>query len=74
MGYRGSLYTVEEDFQLGEPACGYDSVGCGSDIAMGSLYSTVGQPPQERLNKALCAAEAFSAGVGAPFLFMETSE
>jgi hypothetical protein len=72
VGYQGSLYMVDDDFQLGESIWGYDSVGCGGDIAMGSLFSTEGKPPMERLGIALSAASTFSAGVRGPFLFMET--
>lgn len=67
VGYQGKLFTIESDYQVGENLLGYASVGCGEDIALGSMYSTVGQEPKVRLLTALKAAEKFSGGVRAPF-------
>jgi ATP-dependent protease HslVU (ClpYQ) peptidase subunit len=76
VGYAGRLFNVADDFQVGEAACGYDAVGCGADIALGSLHATqhalptgVRVKPWTRLRLALEAAERFSAGVRAPFHF-----
>lgn len=68
VGYNNSLYVIYDDFQVGQNVCGYDSVGCGSDLALGSLHSTVGRKPEDRLQMALEAAATHSAGVAAPFL------
>jgi ATP-dependent protease HslVU (ClpYQ) peptidase subunit len=70
VGVRGRLFTVNDDFHVGESVHRFAAVGCGSDLAMGALYAlgTRGTP-RERLTKALHAAEAFSAGVRAPFRF-----
>jgi hypothetical protein len=68
LGYRGGLYVVDEDFQIGRTHDGYGAVGCGWDIALGSLYTSRPDPdPVRRLNLALEAASHFSAGVRAPF-------
>lgn len=67
VGYRGRLFTVESDFQVGELYEDYAAIGCGQDIALGSMYSTKGKPPDERIKTALEAAEEFSAGVRGPF-------
>lgn len=71
VGYNGVLYNIDSDFQVGIPSTQYDSVGCGTDLALGSLHSTTDKKPQERLKLALEAATAFSAGVAAPYKFIE---
>ncbi len=68
VGFRGQLYRVAADYQVGRPADGYDAVGCGDQQANGSLFSTVGRPPETRIRTALSAAEHHSAGVRAPFV------
>lgn len=73
VGYRGSLFIIESDFQVGEVYKNYDSVGCGYAYALGSLYSTekAGIGPKARVKLALAAAQEFSAGVREPFLIEE---
>jgi len=67
VGVRGHLYRVDSDFQVGEAADGFDAVGCGAEVALGALHATSGQPPEDRLQAALAAAERMSAGVRGPF-------
>ena len=67
VGLEGRLFTVQSDYQVGEAVRGYHAIGCGSDYALGSLASTAGQPPEERVLKALECAELFNGGVRAPF-------
>lgn len=68
VGYRGELYLIADDYQVGRPMLGFDAVGCGEDIAKGSLYSTKHiTDPTERIYEALRASEQFSAGVRGPF-------
>lgn len=71
VGYRGRLYTVAADLQVLRSRVGYASVGCGAPYALGALYANVDGLPQERLVRALEAAAKFSAGVRAPFAFVE---
>ena len=70
VGYRGSLFEVESDFQVGEVYKNYASVGCGEAYALGALYSIEKSDtmPEERIKIALSAAQEFSAGVREPFL------
>jgi len=70
VGYKGSLYTIEGDYQVGKLHAPFDSVGCGSDLALGALYATEGLPPEKRINLALQAASTFSAGVSPPFVVL----
>ncbi|WP_428421918.1 hypothetical protein [Methylibium sp.] len=73
VGYRGRLFIVDSDFQVGESVWPFGSVGCGDDLAKGALFATrnLGMTPAQRLAGALEAAEEFSAGVRGPWV-MET--
>ena len=70
VGVRGRLYSVEEDFQVGQTADGYAAVGSGAAVALGALYATALTPmsPKKRVKVALRAAERFNAGVRGPFV------
>lgn len=72
VGYAGRLFRIDNDYQVGEAVDGFDAVGCGEQIAQGSLYSTASMKPRERLKLALEAAERFSAGVRGPFHMEKT--
>lgn len=73
VGIRNRLFGVESDYQVAEGADSYAAVGCGAQVALGSLHSTESsllvdpQDPQDRLHRALSAAERFSNGVRGPF-------
>lgn len=69
LGCRGRLFHIAGDFQVGEPADGYDAVGCGADLALGALHATTGSGMfvEDRALAALRAAEYHSAGVAGPF-------
>jgi ATP-dependent protease HslVU (ClpYQ) peptidase subunit len=71
IGFRGRLFHVEADYQVGEALSSYDAVGCGADVALGCLYATPDMQSLKRIELALRAAEAHSAGVRAPF-FIES--
>lgn len=70
VGYRGGLYRIDSDYQVGIPADGYAAVGCGDQIALGALYASrdSGLSSRERVIQSLEAAERFSAGVRGPFV------
>jgi hypothetical protein len=67
VGYKGRLFKIDGDYQVGESLDGYDAVGCGYQIASGSLFSTHNLDPRKRIEIALEAAERHSAGVRGPF-------
>jgi hypothetical protein len=69
VGYRGRLFRIENDYQVGEALDGYDAVGCGADLALGALYASglAQRNSAERVFWALEAAERGSAGVRGPF-------
>lgn len=67
VGYRGQLYTVESDFQVGKHGEGYEAVGSGADFALGAMHALPHLPPTRRIRKALEVAAHFNMGVSAPF-------
>jgi hypothetical protein len=69
IGVAGHLFELADDYGLVEAACGYDAIGCGQAYARGALFASAesGLPPARRIQQALEAAEAFSAGVRGPF-------
>ena len=76
VAYRKRIFEIASDYQIEEDECGYASVGCGFDLATGSLHSTAAlkvADPRQRVRMALEAAATFSVGVRGPFL-IETLE
>lgn len=67
VGYKGKLYGVHDDYQVGVAADGYDAVGCGEAFARGALFASEHLSGQQRAELALRAAERCSAGVRGPF-------
>lgn len=72
---RDRLFDLDNDFQIGIPASGYTAIGCGSEVALGSLFSTATETrlafeldPETRVLIALSAAEAHNIGVRGPFI------
>lgn len=69
LGYRGRLYRIDADFQVGESVNGYDAIGSGENLALGALSALEDYiiSPEGRIEKALKAAEKFSTTVSGPF-------
>lgn len=67
VGYRGHLYGIESDFQVGELTDGYDSVGSGSDYALGAMAALPSLAPPRRIRRALEIASHFSMSVCGPY-------
>jgi ATP-dependent protease HslVU (ClpYQ) peptidase subunit len=72
VGYKNNLYRIESDFQVGESIENYSSVGCGEEIALGSLFTSkdLDISPEEKIIKALEASAYYSTGVAAPFIVL----
>lgn len=70
----GRLFEVQQDFSVLEPELGICSVGSGEDVAMGSLITTkdLDMSLQEKIIKALEAAEQYCCGVQRPFHILST--
>lgn len=67
VAYRGQLFCVQDDYQIAKAVDQFDAVGCGHDVAKGSLFATSNVIGRERVETALRAAERYSAGVRGPF-------
>ena len=68
VGYKGRLFYVDDDYQVGESVDGFDACGCAGQIAKGVLFASATHlTGRARVELALQAAERFSAGVRAPF-------
>jgi ATP-dependent protease HslVU (ClpYQ) peptidase subunit len=65
VAYRGRMYVVGGDFYVMEHK--EWSIGSGSEYALGSLFSTTGEP-QKRIKTALQAACEFSPSCAPPFV------
>lgn len=65
----GKVFEVQDDYSVLEPELGMCAVGCGEEVAMGSLLTTkdFDMSPEERIIKALEAAEQYCCGVQRPF-------
>lgn len=76
IGYRGHLYKIASDYQVGEAIDPFEACGCGEDYAKGSLYALRDEEltPITRLKLALETAANFSTGVKAPFVVVSTLE
>ena len=73
VAYRGRIFQVQSDYQVGECEEPFDAVGCGQELALGSLYTSAKAKlaPRARVELALQAAAQFSAGVYGPFRIEE---
>jgi hypothetical protein len=74
VAFRGQLYRICSDYQVGVRADGFDAVGSGERYALGALHATAwtaaaghGPVPELRVRLALTAAERFSSYVRRPF-------
>lgn len=73
VAYKGRIFEIQRDYQVAESADAFNAVGCGQDLALGSLHTSQGWTlkPRDRVEIALEAAAAFSAGVHPPFKIEE---
>ncbi len=76
VGYKGILYEIHEDFQVGIPYDNYSAVGCGEDLAKGAFFACdeLDMEPEKKMTCALNAANHFSAGVAPPYNFISMSK
>lgn len=70
VGFRGRLFSVEQDYQVAEAKCKYAACGCGAQIVNGALFAIHEDDttPEAKIKTALEAAEYHCAGVRAPFI------
>lgn len=69
------VFKIQPDYSVLEPESGVCAVGCGEQVAMGSLLTTLDMkdiPPHKKIIMALEAAEWFCCGVQRPFRLLCT--
>jgi ATP-dependent protease HslVU (ClpYQ) peptidase subunit len=73
VAYRGRIFEIQSDYQVAEREEPYGAIGCGEDLALGALFASehLADKPRKRVELALQAAAAFSAGVYPPFRIEE---
>lgn len=71
VGFRGRLFRIDCDYQVGEGIESFEAVGYGENYAMGAMHALSNAEPMTRLQAGLDAAATFSAGVSGPFHFVE---
>jgi 20S proteasome alpha/beta subunit len=69
IGYKGKIYTIDGDLQVGKLNDFYTAIGSARELALGSLYTTEKMllTPQERILLALEAAAKYAPSIRAPF-------
>lgn len=77
VGYKGKLYQVESDFQVGARADMYNACGCGQSYALGVMRSMCSRAdnitdPERMIIEALETAAYFSSSVVGPFHIVNT--
>ena len=72
VGVCGRLFTVDEDFHVGENVVNYMAEGSGGQLALGALHATKNQKnPRLRLKAALEAATEFNMSVAPPYTYIQ---
>lgn len=68
VGMGSRVFAIYEDWQVAEPREPFLAIGSGTDLALGSLFSTRRADPKSRILMALKAAAQYNAAVRAPFV------
>ena len=72
VGLEGRIFTIDEDFHVGENIVNYMAEGSGAMFALGALHATKNQKnPKLRIKAALEAASEFSMSVSAPYTYIQ---
>jgi ATP-dependent protease HslVU (ClpYQ) peptidase subunit len=72
VGVEGRIFTIDEDFHVGENIVNYMAEGSGGMFALGALHATKHQKnPKMRLKAALEASAEFSMSVAPPFTYIQ---
>jgi len=72
VGLEGRIFTIDEDFHVGENVVNYMAEGSGGQIALGALFATKNQKnPKLRIKAALEAATEFNMSVAAPYTYIQ---
>src|SRR3546814_3634739 len=57
VGFKGRLFEIADDYQVGESVSNFAACGCGHELALGSFFSTPKMKAVDRVRLALEAAE-----------------
>lgn len=71
VGYRAELYVIFSDFSIGVYEGRMDSIGSGTQYALGAMSGLTKLSPQKRILKALEITAQFSSDVIPPFDVMK---
>ena len=78
VGVKNKLFEIQNDYSVLEPLDGFSAVGCGEDVAIGSLITTTtyykDTHPIDHVKFALEAAEKACCGVQRPFVIINTKD
>jgi ATP-dependent protease HslVU (ClpYQ) peptidase subunit len=76
VGIEGQIFKIEADYQVAKPMLPFDACGCGEELALGALFAMATKggklKPEEVVEAALTAAEAFSGWVRRPWTILST--
>lgn len=72
VGYKDKLVNIRDDHQVEIAVDDFNAVGSGEMVALGSLYSTTGNPIA-RVTKALEASAMYTQVVRPPFIVRSTA-
>jgi ATP-dependent protease HslVU (ClpYQ) peptidase subunit len=71
VGYRGRLFKIESDFQVGWLSVPYNSCGSGETVAYGAMHAMEAHSPNidytTKINTALDAASEYNSYVRGPY-------
>jgi ATP-dependent protease HslVU (ClpYQ) peptidase subunit len=72
VGIKNKLFTIFSDYQIAEHSLPFVSIGSGQEYALGSLFSIIELEvsPEEKIKKALDAANAFNPFVKSPYIIL----
>lgn len=72
VGVEGRVFTIDEDFHVGESVHNFMAEGSGGQLALGALWATRNQKnPKMRIKAALEAAAEFNMAVAPPFTYIQ---
>ena len=71
IAFNNKLYTLQDEYSIIRYKEGYAAVGCGDQLALGSLASTHDKAPKVRVKMAIEAAIKHNMGVQGPIHVVE---
>lgn len=74
IGYKGEVYLMDFDFNIGIPSDCYSSIGASNEVALGAMFVLNSQQnnlsPEEMITVALEASVKFTTSVKPPYTIM----